>query len=323
MSIRLMEAQMPSVAEQRVEWARSALARAVEQAATVDVNVTQPTPLTIGWTLAEDSLRVLVSLVCQLQPRHVVEFGAGLSTVVLERACARLPGPCRITSIDHDPKFKEVAKLASASAGRSDGVRFCMAPLVARSCFGQYVPLYFFERSGMASRRQADLMLIDGPPAVLGGREGVLYQAMGLARPGTVILLDDADRPEERNALDRWQSNLGDAIEITSLGGLTREIAAIIIRRPVEVRGASVPAIARGERDRSLSNKGLRERVMELQRDVQHCRTVIDEHKALIERQRTNIESLRTALTKARERATEPEQRPMAQSEAAAVRPKC
>jgi predicted O-methyltransferase YrrM len=315
-----MKVQIPSAAEQRVEWARSALARAVEQAATVDVDVTRPTPSTIGWTLAQDSLRLLVSLMCQLQPRHVVEFGAGLSTVVLERACARLPGPCRITSIDHDPKFKEVAKLATASASRSDCVRFCMAPLVARSCFGQSVPMYFFERSRMASRRQADLMLIDGPPAVLGGREGVLYQAIGMARPGTVILLDDADRSEERRALARWRSNLGDAIEMSSLGGLTREIAAIIVRRPVEV---GVPAVARGELDRSLSNKGLRERVIELQRDVQHCRTVIDEHKAIIGRQRTSIASLRIALTRARERATELERRLMAQREAAAVRPKC
>jgi hypothetical protein len=50
------------------------------------------------------------------------------------------------------------------------------------------------------------LVLIDGPPSLLGGREGTLYLVMEFARPGTLVLLDDASRAQEQSALARWQN---------------------------------------------------------------------------------------------------------------------
>jgi hypothetical protein len=71
--------------------------------------------------------------------------------------------------------------------------------------------------------------MIDGPPAALGGREGTLYQAMDLAHPGTVVLLDDAIRSEEQAALRHWQDNYGTAIEVIQLPNFIRGLAAIIV----------------------------------------------------------------------------------------------
>src|SRR5437764_13771359 len=79
------------------------------------------------------------------------------------------------------------------------------APLVARGCAENTLPMYCLPRGGFASRLAADLVVVDGPPLILGGREGMLYQAMGFARPGTLLLLDDAERAEERRTLARWQ----------------------------------------------------------------------------------------------------------------------
>src|SRR5262249_2283914 len=70
------------------------------------------------WALAPDALRLLASLVRHLRPRHVLEFGSGLSTQVLTWASQGLPD-CRIASIDHDPEFSEAAarQLSEACPG--------------------------------------------------------------------------------------------------------------------------------------------------------------------------------------------------------------
>lgn len=107
------------------------------------------------------------------------------------------------------------------------------APLVARKFAGSTLPAYDLSSETTESRRPADLVLIDGPPRALGGREAVLYQAMAIARPGTLVLLDDADRAEERRALSAWQRHLGDAIRIEHLDGFPKGLAAVLVVDPV------------------------------------------------------------------------------------------
>src|SRR5580765_8542526 len=168
-----------------------AIDAALADFANVDLSWIQPAPTDDGWTLAPDALKFVISLVRHLKPRHILEFGSGLSTRVLARACADLKLKCAISSVDHDPEF--------AAKGKAEGrVRLQIAPLVARDCGGKILPLYYLESKKFASRRAVDLVVVDGPPVNLGGREGTLYQAMEFVRPGTVVLLDDAGRAEEK-----------------------------------------------------------------------------------------------------------------------------
>ncbi|MBI3934184.1 MAG: class I SAM-dependent methyltransferase [Acidobacteria bacterium] len=213
--------------------ARIAIRAALADAADVDLSWIQPLPSWDGWTLAPDALRFLTSLVTHLRPRHILEFGSGLSTRVLARAGAALQPPCRITSVDHDPEFGRIAARQLGEQAAGCRVRFQLAPLVARDCGGKSLPMYHVRPGRFASRRPSDLVLIDGPPVVLGGREGTLYQALDFARPGTLVLLDDADREEERAALSRWRDNLGPAIEVHRLPQFAKGMAAVIIREPI------------------------------------------------------------------------------------------
>ncbi len=61
----------------------------------------------------------------------------------------------------------------------------------------------------------------------------MLYQAMEFARPGTLVLLDDAHRDEEKFAISRWQEILGSAIEVHLLPGFPKGLAAITIIEPI------------------------------------------------------------------------------------------
>lgn len=217
-----------------VETARNALRAALADTDWVDLSWIQPPPSNDGWTLAMDALRFLTRLVKHLRPRHILEFGSGLSTRVLARACAELQQRCCISSVDHDPEFGP-ATARELTDQRKAGcrVRFQLAPLVVRDCGGKLLPFYHIRPERLASRSPVDLVVIDGPPVVLGGREGMLYQAMDFARRGTLLLLDDADRTEERIVLSRWQDSLGEAIEVDRLPGFTKGMGSIIVREPV------------------------------------------------------------------------------------------
>lgn len=187
-----------------------------------------------GWALALDTLRLLASLITVMKPQHILEFGSGVSTKVMARACDELQLSCGITSIDHDPQYGKMAAQAfTAQPCSRCEVCFQTAPLVARDHGGKVLPTYHLEAERFASTRAADLILIDGPPVVLGGREGILYQAMAFAHTGTIVLLDDAKRAEEQAAIANWQHTLGEAIEVHALPGFIKGLAAIIVHWPV------------------------------------------------------------------------------------------
>jgi predicted O-methyltransferase YrrM len=209
-----------------------AIRAALSDAEAVDLSWVQPPPQDNAWTMAPDALRFLVSLVAHLRPQHILEFGSGLSTWVLARACADSQPSCCITSVDHDPEFGRKAERDLASDETAIMVGFQIAPLVARHWKGKLLPVYLLGRWDLVSQTPPDLILIDGPPALLGGREGVLYQALEFARPGTIILVDDAKREGELAALANWQANLGGTIEVSLLPGFVKGLAAIIVRDP-------------------------------------------------------------------------------------------
>lgn len=212
---------------------------AILQAALLDAEHTdlswiQPPPEDHGWTLALDALRFITNVVRHFKPRHILEFGSGLSTLVLARAAAGLAHECRISSLDHDPEFGAAAAACCLNhVKKTCYVAFQTAPLVARLYGDKFVPTYLIKPKQLASEISVDLVLIDGPPAVLGGREGTLYQAMDYVKPGALVLVDDSRRREEREALTNWQDMLGSAIEVIELPAFTKGMAAIIVHEPV------------------------------------------------------------------------------------------
>ena len=175
-----------------------------------------------------DLLRLLPALVSTLQPRHVLEFGSGVSTAVLARAATEL-GDCAVTSVDHDPRFFGATH---ERLGDSSPVSLQLAPLVARVQAGRLGPSYLVDSSLFASSRPADLVLVDGPPQVLGGRSTMLPAALDYAQCGSIVLFDDADRDGERDALASWEKVLGAAVEVHRPAGFTRGLAAVILVAP-------------------------------------------------------------------------------------------
>jgi len=212
----------------RVVRAREALLAALDDAPEVDLSFLAQVPADDGWACAPELLRLLHALVVTLQPRHVLEFGSGVSTAVLAHAAAEV-GECAVTSVDNDSRFVTETSLL---LDRGAPVSLQLAPIVARVHAGRLGASYLVDPSLFASSRPADLILVDGPPQVLGGRATMLPAALEYAQCGSIVLFDDADRDGERDALASWERILGAAVEIHRPDGFTRGLAALILVAP-------------------------------------------------------------------------------------------
>ena len=228
MNVRQKKKQDP------LEAAKEAFRRAQMDAAGIDLSWIQPPPGSSNWPLAPDALRLAMALARATGARHVIEFGSGLSTRGLARALSEAGSRRAISSVDHDPDFGAAARRAyEAEPAAGVRVRFQIAPVVMRDCGGELMPVYAVNPARLATRRPADFVLIDGPPELLGGRQGTLYQLMPFVRRGTIVLLDDAGRAHERRILRDWEQDLGDVIEVLQRSDSSKGMAALLVREPV------------------------------------------------------------------------------------------
>ena len=216
------------------EW-RSTLDETIRHLAEVDLRQINFPVQTNRWTLDHPTLQFLVSLVRVRRPMGVLEFGSGLSTRVLAWTCADAGLKTELVSIDHDPFFLRSTRRNLDRQDTKCAVSLHHAPLVLRPCLDRLLPMYHLETGTLAAGFQADLILIDGPPLALGGRAGTLFQAMEFARDGTLVLLDDSARPEERQALDFWGESFGEAIEIVHLESFPKGLSAICVKHPLPI----------------------------------------------------------------------------------------
>jgi predicted O-methyltransferase YrrM len=134
------------------------------------------------------------------EPR-TAETGSGVSTLLFAAA------GCRHVALEHDPGYRDetVARL-----GRRPNVRVVLAPLVGRPAR--------YDVPGGAVSGPLDLLLIDGPPAQLGGRFGVAQWAASVAGPNTAIVFDDVHRARDRSAAEGLAVALGRTVRTVRAG---------------------------------------------------------------------------------------------------------
>lgn len=191
------------------------------------------------WSLAEDTLSFISRLVAVLRPRRIVEFGSGVSTRALARAGGGLDPPAKVVALENDPLFRGRTRRSLDKDGSATTAEVRLTPVVVRRWFGNNVPVYHLDRPCLSAMGSPELVVVDGPPLPLGGREGSLLQAVHLGRVGTVVLLDDADRASEAKAMARALEVCGDAVEPVELDGFAKGLGALVLTRSLE--GPAMP----------------------------------------------------------------------------------
>lgn len=157
------------------------------------------------WALRPAALAAVCNEIVLAGRREVVELGSGVSTVVLGRLLAQRGG--RITAVEHDPSWAGVVRGLLKSDGLTEWARLIEGPLDPH-------PLaldgaHWYPESALAELPAGiDLLLVDGPPGNDEGIERSRYPALPAINerlaPGSIVVLDDAERPGEQAILERW-----------------------------------------------------------------------------------------------------------------------
>lgn len=148
----------------------------------------------------------------------VLECGSGLTTLLLGLLAGRRG--FETWSLEHHPEWhaRVGAALEEHNVPRA---RLALAPLKSYGDFSWYDPP-LAEMPG-AFR----LVVCDGPPGTTrGGRYGLLPVMRERLPSGSLILLDDANRPEEQEALRRWSDEYGVGVEMRETGEGAYAVAA-------------------------------------------------------------------------------------------------
>jgi protein-L-isoaspartate O-methyltransferase len=179
-----------------------------------------------GWAASPDYQRSLYSLVREHRPQLVVECGSGSSSLVIARAL-QLNGTGRLVSLEHLAEHAETARGLLRDAGLDDVATVVHAPLVEHRIGDDTFSWYDVTAAGVLDA--VGLVAVDGPPRAVGPM--ARYPALPLLAPsmapGARLLLDDADRPEELETLERWERDEPD-LTWARIGG---EKGTVLVQR--------------------------------------------------------------------------------------------
>lgn len=151
-----------------------------------------------SWKADTGLLTLVVDHILAAKPKLVVEFGTGVSTLIIARALQKAGGG-NFISFEQHPEFVEATRSWLADHGLAADLR--AVPL--RPSPGGWPGLWYDH--GIIPGA-IDLMLIDGPPWTIHPfTRGAASSLFGQIAPGGTIMLDDAARPGERIVARRWR----------------------------------------------------------------------------------------------------------------------
>ena len=169
------------------------------------IQVRHEMPPSRGWALSPDVLLSYVQEILDRHPRTVLECGSGASTIWAAYAVDKL-GAGRVVALEHDQQFADQTRAMLDDHGLSEIAEVRLAPIAPVE-----VPAgtwQWYDTAVLKDLHDVEVVLIDGPPKPT--HEQARYPAVPVLRdilaPGAVLLLDDADRPDEQAILRRWQS---------------------------------------------------------------------------------------------------------------------
>lgn len=144
----------------------------------------------------------------------ILECGSGLTSLVITiLICGKA---IEVVSLEHMAEWRDnVARLLG---------QFSLPQVVVDAPLESYGEFDWY-RLPSKPPRDISLVICDGPPGdTRGGRYGLFPVCRNLLAPNCVILLDDAERAGEKEALDRWRKefNVSYSLHESAAGSYAR-----------------------------------------------------------------------------------------------------
>ncbi len=187
-----------------------------------------PMPPMRGWPISPDFGNLVMKQILDqdLNPNLLFELGSGVSSV-LSGYCFEKRGKGSVLSIDHDASFSQLSQKMLKNHGLQNYVKIHHTPLVKTKLKGN--EFLWYDLKILEPVEPIDILVIDGPPGYQ--QKMARYPAVPLLhkylRDGAVILVDDANRPDEQEMVKRWLSEYKDL----SAEEVKTEKGAVILRK--------------------------------------------------------------------------------------------
>ncbi len=159
------------------------------------------------FSLSPYALATVMNDIVVNRRQSILEFGAGISTILTARLIRQNGLTATITSVEHDGGWLRVVQDSLAEEGLLAYVTFVEAPLAQKFCFGHALPWYDTDILDASLKGKYDLVLVDGPPSAdkLNRYPALPYLHKRLSERFS-FYLDDASREGEMCVLRRWES---------------------------------------------------------------------------------------------------------------------
>ncbi|MGV2854619.1 class I SAM-dependent methyltransferase [Glutamicibacter sp. AGC13] len=162
-------------------------------------------PPTGGYALDAQALLHLIDVLERVQPKLIVEFGGGTSTIWMAYICEKFG--TRIISFDHLEEYLSRTQTEVDRHGFSDMVELRLAPLEEIQVEGKNYSWYSLAE--LDDLEDVDLLFIDGPPESTGtnARRPAMHVMTARLNDDAVIVLDDTHRESEQDTVQNWTSS--------------------------------------------------------------------------------------------------------------------
>lgn len=152
--------------------------------------------------------------------KQIIEFGTGISTIVMARLITKNNLNATIFSIEHNTNWKKIIRQKLEAEGLNSIVQLIDAPLKASELSPNENEWYNTEVLDAAlSDKTFDMVIVDGPPAWEPHKQLARYPALPFTfnklQSNCSIYLDDANRPGEQQVLQRWEKQFSVKFRIT------------------------------------------------------------------------------------------------------------
>lgn len=146
--------------------------------------------------------------------KNIIEFGSGLSTILIARLIKKNNLSCKIYSIEHDKKWFDLLNTMLKKENTFENVVSIHAPLISSKKTKNNLDWYDEESiiNSLPKNILFDLVIIDGPPAHEKSKSLSRYPALPFVRNklnnSYSIYLDDACREGEQGVIKYWTEEL-------------------------------------------------------------------------------------------------------------------
>jgi len=168
------------------------------------VDTTEALPRMRDFAAGPELMRFLCEEAASRGGARVLECGSGTTTVVLAYVMRSL-GAGHIMALEHDPHYAAQTRREIETRGLGEWATIVDAPLTAVNLDGEVWRWY--DTTALPDG-QVEMLLVDGPPAATGpqARYPALPVLAGRLTKEALVVLDDANRPDERAIAARWST---------------------------------------------------------------------------------------------------------------------